>query len=145
MDRDEVVDWLKQYHDIIREIRELDEDAAYLRTRLYSASKPSLDGLPRSNYNADRTASQVAKLADMDIEITRLLDDLYRRRQEIEKAIDSLGGDERRIVRLRYIACRADGRGYTWWEIGEQAGYTDRQSQRLHRQAVEKMSHYVAV
>ena len=142
MERYEVIEYLGEYHSIIREIRQLEEEAEALRTKLFSPQKPSLDGMPRSNFAAERLSGQVAKLADMDEEIQRLLEQLYARRKKIERIIGRLPSAERGIMRLRYICCRKDGGRLTWYQVAERANYSERQCQYIHRQAIEKIAHY---
>lgn len=145
MDRGDVIGTLRQYHSIIWEIRELQEETAHIRATLYAPASVSLSAASsKAKGRTSRTEAQVARVTDLDARLLSRLAKLQDQRDRIESMIDALESDERRVLRWRYIAVHPYERRYTWMEIGRKVGYTDRMCQQIHKRAVEKISlHFV--
>lgn len=125
---------LKQYRALVAEAADLSDQIRQLRSQAESRKWP--DGLPHSNYAADRTATIVAKIADLCEELDHKQIDLLTGQIEIERAIETLEPRERHLMRLRYI------RGMRWEEICVELNYSWRQTHYIHRDALQKIAHH---
>ena len=114
------------------EVADLDQRIDQLRSKVESRKWP--DGLPHSNYAADRLSGIVAKIADLDAVRRPKAAELAQLRGAIEDAMVSLSPAERRLIRLRYMD------GFRWSKVAEKMGYSERQIYRYFETAIEKMS-----
>lgn len=122
---------LKQYRSLKREIGLLEENIKTLRTSLFSA--PKLDGMPKSNYSADRTSEIIAKIVDLENLLQDKIDKYIETRTEIEVCINSLPADERLLMRYRYIE------GMSWEETAVAMHYSWQHIHRIHGRILQKM------
>jgi DNA-directed RNA polymerase specialized sigma subunit len=123
---------LKQYRSLGKEIDLLEEEIQRIRASLFSA--PKLDGMPKSNYAADRTAETIAKVVDLETKLRDKIDSYISLRTQIEITIESLSSNERLLMRCRYIE------GMSFEEIAVAMHYTFRHVTRMHGWALQKMS-----
>lgn len=114
------------------EVADLDQRIDQLRSKVESRKWP--DGLPHSNYAADRLSGIVAKIADLDAVRRPKAAELAQLRGAIEDAMVSLSPAERRLIRLRYFD------GLPWEEVAKRMGYSDRHIRRRKNEIFEKMS-----
>ncbi len=124
---------LKQYRALVAEAADLSDQIKQLRSQAESRKWP--DGLPHSNYAADRTATIVAKIADLCEILDHKQVDLLTGQIEIERAIEALEPRERHLMRLRYI------QGRRWEEICVELSYSWKQIHRIHGAILLKMTH----
>lgn len=114
------------------EVADLDQRIDQLRSKVESRRWP--DGLPHSNYAADRLSGIVAKIADLDAVRRPKAAELAQLRGAIEDAMVSLSPAERRLIRLRYFD------GLPWEEVAKRMNYCESHSRRLVSRALAKMS-----
>lgn len=93
------------------------------------------DGGGGSSLSASsRVADCAAKIADLEREIDRRIDEYVDLTREIEAAIDRIpDGRYRDVLRFRYV------NGWTWEKIADEMGYDLRWVHRLHGHALEKI------
>ncbi len=119
---------LRQYRYLAKEIELMQKEIDRLRTSLLAA--PQIDGMPKSNYVADRTAATVAKIVDIQEILNQKLRQYITLRGEIENCISALPSELRILMRLRYIE------GLRWEAIAVQLNYGWRQVHRKHARAL---------
>lgn len=123
---------LEYCRDLALEIADLDRRIDQLRAKAVSRKWP--DGLPHSNFAADRLSGIVSKIADLEAVRGPKAVELMELRRGIEIAMSRLEPTERRLIRLRYFD------GLEWEEVAEKMGYCKRHLYRLNSSALEKMS-----
>lgn len=78
-----------------------------------------------------RVADYASKIADLEREIDRRIDEYVDLTREIEAAIDRIpDGRYRDVLRFRYV------NGWTWERIADEMGYDLRWVHRLHGRAL---------
>lgn len=122
---------LKQYRSLGKEIDLLEEEIQRIRASLFSV--PKMDGMPRSNYTADRTAETIAKVVDLEEKLQGIINRYIDIRTRIEASIEPLPTDERRLMRYRYIE------GMSWEEIAVAMHFTYRHVIRMHGWGLRKI------
>ena len=81
--------------------------------------------------HSSRVADCASKIADLEREIDRRIDEYVDLTREIEAAIDRIpDGRYRDVLRFRYV------NGWTWERIADEMGYDLRWVHRLHGQAL---------
>ncbi len=120
---------LRQYRYLKKEIILLQEEIQQLRTSLQAV--PQLDGMPHSNFAADRTAGVVAKIVDLEAQLHKTLRDMIDLRGEIEECIEGLPADQRLLMRLRYIE------GLRWAAVAVEMNYSYKQVCRIHGKVLQ--------
>ena len=110
------------------------------RQQVIDELKSTMDGLKGINYKiekvqggtmeAEHLTEKIAKIEELEKKITYLHNLLY----QINEKIDSLENpNERLILRMRYIL------NFKWDSICDKMGYSKRQVQRIHDEAIKKI------
>ena len=123
---------LEYCRDLALEIADLDRRIDQLRAKAISRKWP--DGLPHSNFAADRLSGIVSKIADLEAVRGPKAVELMELRRAIEAAMSRLEPTERRLIRLRYFD------GLPWEEVAEAMSYCERHVRRIAESGLAKMS-----
>lgn len=102
---------LLRYQQNRREIIQIEEEILTLRAKLESPKTSSFTGMPSAKGPGDRLADGIAALDTLTSRYEKKLHDLYVEQEAIEKALNYLSGNERTILRYRYL------NGYKWETI----------------------------
>lgn len=94
---------------------------------------PSLDGMPHAPGVSDKVGSAAQKIADLEAEIDRNIDDLVAYKEEMHKLICSLPKLHYDVLRLYYI------RGMSIGQVGEELHYTPQYMATIRKQALNKL------
>ena len=122
---------LRQYRHLLREIRELEREKKHVLDRYLSPPQPT--GMPGAHDDGDRIGDIVAKRDRYQRLIDKKLGELIDLRHEIEKAIENLPSEDRRLIRLRYIE------GWSWQRVADALHYSVRQALRHHGRILQQM------
>lgn len=122
---------LRQYRHLLKEIRELEREKRHVLDRYLAPPQPT--GMPGAHDDGDRIGDVVAKRDRYQRLIDAKLDELIDLRHEIEKAIENLPSEDRRLIRLRYIE------GWSWTRVAEALHYSVRQVLRHHGRILQRM------
>lgn len=122
---------LRQYRALLAEIALLEDEQRRIAEGALSAV--ALTGMPKGSGTVDDTGRLAAKLADLAYLIAAKLDEAIAVRLRIERAIEGLDGQERVLMRLRYIE------GKTWEEIAVAMHYSYKWTHVLHGRTLEKL------
>ena len=122
---------LRQYKHLLREIKELEREKKRVLDQYLAPPQPT--GMPGAHDSGDRIGDVVAKRDKYQQLIDRKLDELIDLRHEIEKAIENLPSEDRRLIRLRYIE------GWSWERVAETLHYSVRQVLRHHGRILQRM------
>lgn len=123
-------DRLEYCRDLAQEVEALDRQIEQLETRAVSRKWP--DGLPHSNFAADRLSGIAVKIADLDIARTPKKEELSRLRSEIEEGMATLAPKESLLIRLRYLYA------LPWEEVAREIGYSTSQAYEIHKKILQK-------
>ncbi len=128
-------EYLQQAYRIDRKIKLDTEKLAAARSALYGKTvRYDSDGskpVPCGNG----TESAVLRVMDLEERLTKEIDELTDKRQEIEQAVNAVPDEvQREILTRRYLL-------YQKWEvIAEEMNYSERHIRRLHGYALKNMS-----
>lgn len=122
---------LRQYRHLLREIRELEREKKHVLDRYLAPPQPT--GMPGAHDDGDRIGDIVAKRDRYQRLIDKKLGELIDLRHEIEKAIENLPSEDRRLIRLRYIE------GWSWQRVADALHYSVRQALRHHGRILQQM------
>lgn len=122
--------WLLQYRRLDERINRMETEKAKWIERATKMSAPS-DGMPRGSSVSDTVGQAVAKIADLQAEINREIDQLVDLRREIEDAIYTVDDPIlQELLERRYID------GDKWEEIAVSMHYSWRNILRKHGKAL---------
>lgn len=141
---------LRHYSSVVMEKKQLLEQLEELIERdheiwsiLTSVTAQPSNGMPRGGGGVipdNKMVEYLARRQEISKECRELLllyhqkvNELHAEQLEIERAIDTLDIDERRIMRCKYIE------GRTWEEACVECNYSWTQIHRIHRSALEKL------
>ena len=131
-------EYLLQVKRIGYQIKVLEDEIEELRNVEISVKSVWPDGQPRGSGVSDEVARVATKLADelsgYELELLELQSKLWRKRNEIIRALGSLQRPEHnRLLYLRYVQCA------TWEEIAEDMHYSEKWVRTtLHSDALEE-------
>ena len=125
---------LRHYTYLIKEIEAQKERLAQIKASLLHP-KPSIgDGMPRSNYAADRMATAIANMIALEEAIMENIIKAQKEAMAIEKAIQTLEAPiDRELMRLKYLD------GLTWEEVAERLGRSRQWVTVLHGRILQKL------
>jgi len=128
-------EYLQQAYRIDRKIKLDTEKLAAARSALYgkTARYDSDGSKPVPCGNA--TESAVLRVVELEERLTKEIDELTEKRQEIEQAVNAVPDEvQREVLTRRYLL-------YQKWEvIAEEMNYSARHIRRLHGYALKNMS-----
>lgn len=122
----------QQYRQLCQEIRELEAEKEALAAGNLPASWP-VGGLSGQGWPADKVGEAAARLWQLTQLLAQRLNQLIALRKEIEKTIEALQPEERRLLRLYYIE------GLNWEQVAERLDYSTRQINRKQRQIMQQL------
>lgn len=122
----------QQYRQLCREIRELEAEKEALAAGNLPASWP-LGGLKGKGRHTDTVGEAAAQLWQLAQLLAQRLNQLVALRNEIEKTIEALQPEERRLLRLYYID------GLNWEQVAERLDYSTRQINRKQQQIMQQL------
>lgn len=122
----------QQYRQLCQEIRELEAEKEALAAGNLPASWP-VGGLSGRGWPADKVGEAAARLWQLTELLAQRLNQLIALRKEIEKTIETLQPEERRLLRLYYIE------GLNWEQVAERLDYSSRQIRRKQRQIMQQL------
>ena len=125
---------LRQYRALLAEIALLEGEQRRIAEGALSAV--ALTGMPKGSGTVDDTGRLAAKLADLAYLIAAKLEEAIAVRLQIEQAIEGLDGQERVLMRLRYIE------GRTWEEIAAAMHYSFRRVTQIHGNILQRLKNY---
>ena len=91
---------------------------------------PALDGMPHGSGISKPTEEKAVKLADKRQRLIRAENDAIEIRDELFDFINSIDGDEGRVLYLRYIKL------HLWRDIAEKMNFTERAVFQIHARAL---------
>lgn len=124
---------LQTYRWIKAEAHQLAARIAVLRAQATSAGTMNLSGMPPTGGEKDPVAAAVARIDELTRKYAAMVQELVRRQEAIEAAIESLDGTERMLMRARYIDCM------TWERVAEFIGYSVPAVYVIHRRAMGQL------
>lgn len=125
---------LQEFRGISIEIRQLGEQIARLESALKSPKGQIITDMPKCSQQGGDMADRIAKLIEYQESRNKLRDELIKRQEAVEKAIDSLQDTtQRAIMRYRYI------QGLKWIEIAHKMNYEERQIFYIHKRALKTL------
>lgn len=126
--------YLQQYQRLNAKINRLTREEAEWRRKATSITSAS-DGMPHGSGVSDKVGCTAAKIADLQTEINREIDELVDLRQEIESVIQTVPDDVLRdLLVYRYID------GCKFEQIALEMNYNYRWITRLHGRALSKLA-----
>lgn len=131
-------EFLNQYLDADRALDRKLEQLARLRAK--SAKVTAIVGNERvqGGIEGSRLEAIVEKIMDLEREISERIDDLKQKQSAVESAIVRLDSNrERDVLTLKYIC------GYSWEDIVQISGYSQRQTFRIHGEALKKIEKFL--
>lgn len=127
-------DRLKNYLNLRREIRQIEERLEELETRVLSPRTPKLSLTPKAHGQGGYSLeADMDKHADLMTLYADKLAQLYAEQYAIEQAVDKLDTVERIVIRARYIE------GLTWEAVALRVNYSYVQTWRIHARAIEAL------
>ena len=125
---------LQNYQSIKRELVQIHQQIEEVEAKIYAPSASKLSAEPRGGGGiSDPTGRGAVKHKELLDLYQAKLDELTAEQLAIEKAIDSLDGTARTLMRYKYID------GHTWEEVCLLINYSWAQTHRLHARALEQL------
>lgn len=133
MTSEQKIEWLKNYRALDAKIESLTEDLQVWNARATKITA-TISQEPKASSSGDQLQRCVDKICELREEISREMDKLRQRRQQIEAAIRTLEDERYRdLLWYRYIE------GMTWDEIAVKMYYSRMQVCRFHGRALNKI------
>lgn len=123
-------DHLTEYKWLLISIQQLENEIARMRDTIDLKSQ-RFDGMPKSNNVQDKLCEIISMIADAEMEHFDKLATLFKKRAEIERAIELLPEKEKAIIRMRYIE------GLAWDQISYNSNYSKSQIKRIIRNGMD--------
>lgn len=135
-------EYLMNYKKACKKIESLKEQLDSLREVEQSIRSQQLSDMPKGSNRHQDLSDLMVKLEDLQAQIADAITESCKIKLEIEETLWKLEDpEEARVLRFRYIYFM------DWGELSEIMGYSPRQAQRIHKDAIKKikMSHNVAL
>ena len=117
---------LRQLYHINREIKDIKDRITDLKGDYIKATRMSHDNA-RPSGTSDKVGDLACRIADLQSLYTIKLQELYLKKAQIERFIDTIEDAETRLIfRLRHINC------LEWNEIAAELNYSDRHVRRKY-------------
>ena len=124
---------LRRYCCVMQRIDLLEDKLLEVETKATSTTRTLKQDLITGGSDGDKMCSQVAHIIQIKDLINTRLAEAYKLRQEIIQAAQNLETNEKRLIELRYLDCKA------WNEICIDLKCNQRQVHRLHSKMLKKM------
>lgn len=129
-----VIAWLSSYLESKRDVKRLEEQLEETKENTI-ASVACKDGMPKTKRTTDLSDYQAA-VERIEQQINRERMHKIKRMKEVREAIEAVEDAKAKdILTYRYI------RGYPWEEIARLMGYDISWVFKVHKRAVEEISH----
>lgn len=124
-------EWLQRAWNIEKEIQELEERRMTVRNEILRIT-PSYEYRGNQTFHSGNCKeAKYIKLIEFSQRIDKHIEELYKVKTEIDKAIDKVPNSKlRRLLKLRYIDFK------TWEDIADEMNYALRHIMRLHGKAL---------
>ena len=123
----EKVEWLKSYQIIDAKIGSLTDELQVWNNRATKITT-SFSSEPKAAGGGDQLQKCVDKICELQEELAREMQLLQRRRQEIERAINTLDDERfRGVLYLKYIE------GMTFEQVADSIPYSSKQVYRIQK------------
>lgn len=125
---------LKEYRNLEKEIRKLEEEVEVIYTKATAPGKYRLSHEQHSpNLEPDRMAELVSDMTDKALMLGNCIRQAKNERQAIEDMISSLKPAERQLIRMRYVE------GLRWENIAVELTYSIQHVWRLHGNILSRL------
>ena len=125
---------LRQYVWLVLEIKNQEERYERVRAETVSPASPRLDGMPRSNFAANRLEDKVARMIELERLLKKNIKKAQKEAAEIERAIQTLAlPRDRELMRLKYLE------GLTWEEVSEKLDISRQWATSLHGRILKEL------
>lgn len=135
-------EFLQQYLNAERAINAKLEEISRLRALAMRTTRvPDEDHVFVQSSAGDRMATIVGKIVDMEREVDAEIDELYKVRQRVQDAINSVEDAElRTILIMRYLSRNR----YCWPQIAKVIGRNvNTVKGKLHKKALRELTQYI--
>lgn len=139
MEREKVINYLKGYYYVGREIRQITEE---LKTISYEIGlkSPTLSGMPSGSCNGSDLSRYIIRVETIQRQLEEKREKQVMRMDSISDLISTLSDpEERLILRYRYLILN-HGRIQTWERIADTCYMSRRTVIRVHDSGVEKLA-----
>ena len=99
----------------------------------------TLSGMPHNSGVSDKVGDGAVKLADMESEIDRMVDEYADKKGEVIHTIEQLPAMEYDVIHKHYIQGRA------WEDVAQSAGYTLDNIFKIRTKALEHIDKMIAL
>lgn len=123
---------LKNHYNLVREIQDLQEEIKQLQSVAKTAGAVHY-GSFGGNGRADTIGEKLAKLNDLSEYYILKVEESLEQQKHIEREIEKLPVNERRLIRYRYID------GLDWVQVASKMNYSWKQTHRIHGRALQKL------
>lgn len=124
---------LKEFSVFRRELIQKQKMLVDLRDNISIASPKFDNEIKGQGPVKSMICEQIVRVVDLENEIAKSIETTYNRLIEIEDAINTLEGEERIIMRERYIF------GKKWETIASEQVYDWRNVHKIHSRALQKL------
>ena len=125
---------LKEYIEVKREIKIIEEKIEFLESKKTSIKSQIITDMPRGEAEQDRLGQLLIQIEELIDLYNEKQDKLLKQQLKIEKCIDKLEDSiDRNIMRLRYLE------GYTWERMCVLLNYSWNGIHKKHRKILEKI------
>ena len=125
---------LRNYQKLKKEQKQLRAQLKELEAALYYPKIPHLTDMPKGGHDGNPQENMAIRHIELQAFYNAKIAELEAEQLEIEKAINSLDGTERMILRYKYLD------GLKWEEVCVEMGYCWTQIHEHHGRALRKLA-----
>lgn len=129
-----VVEWLDDVRKLDYMVDNLILRKEEIRTLATKISSGQDDGMPHASGMSDKVGNLVAKLVDMEEDISRAIDRYVDHKTEVCRQLEKLPAKQYQILYLHYIRYKS------WSEVADEIGYGFRQVRRIKNEGLKNLS-----
>jgi DNA-directed RNA polymerase specialized sigma subunit len=135
----QVKDYLEQIRWLNGNIRSKLEQREQLCAMIYSMPIHDIkEDYIQQSAEKDHIGSAMAKLVDMEQELSREIELLCDLREQVNRQIDAMKSERYKLLlRLRYL------NGYTFEEVADEMSYTYRWTIKMHKEALRQFDEMI--
>ena len=123
----------KNYVHLQQEVEDLQENIEKLRSQAKSVCATRLSAAPAGSGSPDKIAANLAKIDSLMEYYLDKLENKLEQQKKVESAIEVLSGNERMLMRYRYID------GLDWIDVAAKMNYSWQHTHRIHAKALAKL------
>lgn len=124
---------LIKYSKIKDELEQIKEKLDEIEATYTQVKAVCIDGMPKGNSVRDSLGDAIAKIESIREIYNYKISQLIEIQIKIENVIDKLDGDERILMRKRYID------GLKWEDVCREINYSWKTTHRMHNRILEKI------